>query len=143
MGQRTWTSLLGQQDASALCPAPGGSQDTSRSCHPHGAWSHLCCHPIPSHPSTHSQSTKLAASRGSCGPHHQHPAPASSHKGQNTFHHLNQGSNPAKPDLATTRPPLPAWGKVGMEGKWGRRKREQTLSPQTSKSSAAGAFGTV
>lgn len=109
MGQRTWTSLLGQQDAAALCPAPGG----------------------------------LAASRGSSSPHHQHPAPASSHKGQNTFHHLNQGSNPAKPDLATTRPPLPAWGKVGMEGKWGRRKREQTLSPQTSKSSAAGAFGTV
>lgn len=49
-----------------------------------------------------------------------------------------------EPDLARAHHPLPAWGKVGMEGMGGgRRKREQTLSPQTSKSTSAGAFGTV
>lgn len=80
------------------------------------------------------------------------PAPAAlstsklPHTEQNTLHHVKQEPSPwhwesqTRPGLALPFLPGERWGWKGWQG---RRKREQTPSPQTSKSSSAGAFGTV
>lgn len=138
----------------------GHQQYQAGTCSPHGGGGvQLCCHPSPSTApfSIHTQSTWFAPSRGSPGPCHQQPwlsSCSSSTEHQQTPTHRAKHPPPSQarpqpltlgePDLARAHPPLPAWRKLGMEGMVGeRRKREQTLSPQTSKSSSAGAFGTV
>lgn len=143
-GQPTWTSLPRNQAASA-CPSqllgalrtPAGP---GRDLHGgEGEGVQLCCHASPSTVpfplSIPTQSTQFAPSRGSPGPccqqlqlsscssstEHQH-APTRRSKHPPPQQVRPQPLALGEPDLARACPPLPAWGKVGMEGMAGEEK---------------------